>query len=256
MLTDVRCIWCQKERSVWSVEHPIPEALGNTEITLDVGVCRPCNNKRLAGLDRALLKPFELLTVSLGIPRKGGRKPTIDGWRGMRSRWRDGQPELFLNAGPGDVTTPMGVLKPAKTGILDLKMPDHPIVGEKSTVSIKHELRFDRKFVRAIYKCGFELFIFQTNLDIAQAQAFDKVRLFCLEDEGHISGLAIFREHDLRGVSTYYMEPERPETSACSFELFGIEFVCDFSAEQTYLDTVERELAVAGGPTCHRIPYC
>lgn len=253
----MRCIWCQKERSVWSLEHPIPESLGNSEITLTEGVCRKCNNS-FGGLDGALLRPFELLTVSLGIPRKGGRKPTIAGWRGMKSRWVSEQPELFLNAGPGDVVTPMGILKAASkgAGISSITMPDHPVVGQRVNIGIRHDLRFDRRFVRGIYKCGFELLLLQIGLDLAHDPAFDRVRSFCLDDEGDLSALVIFREFERSGTSTYFMEPQLPSSAACSFELFGMEFVCDFSPRQKYLDRIESEGAEAVEATAiHRIPY-
>lgn len=253
----MRCIWCQKERSVWTLEHPIPESLGNSEITLPKGVCRKCNSA-FGVLDAALLRPFELLTVSLGIPRKGGRRPTIDGWRGMKSRWVGEQPELFLNAGPDDVVTPIGTLKVASkaAGIQSITTPDHPVPGQRVDIGIRHDLRFGRKFVRGIYKCGFELLLLQIGLDLAQDPAFDRVRSFCLDDEGDLSALVIFREFDRVGVSSYFMEPELPSSAACSFELFGMEFICDFSPGQRYLDRIESEGAEAvGAAAIHRIPY-
>lgn len=255
--TAVRCIWCQKERSAWSIEHPIPESLGNTDLVLDVGVCRPCNNS-FGGLDRALLLPFEMLTFQLGIPRKKGKKPTIDGWRGVKTRWINGHAELFVNAGPGSVDAPTGRLNPAdkSSGIHTFKFPEAPVVGQRYEFGFKHDLKFDRKFTRGIYKSGLELLALQTSLDFVQDATFDRVRQFCRYDEGEVQALAIFRSLDRAGISTYYMEHGRPETTVCSFELFGIEFVCEFSSPQEYLEMLERaDHPEAVGGAVHRIPY-
>lgn len=48
-----RCLYCLREdRAFTSVEHVIPEGMGNKEIVLPVGVvCDKCNNGELSKLD-------------------------------------------------------------------------------------------------------------------------------------------------------------------------------------------------------------
>lgn len=79
----MRCIFCKQDSSASkSVEHIIPESLGNTTVVLPRGVvCDRCNNYfarkveapffNLLGIDE--LRFFE------GIPNKDGKIPTVNG---------------------------------------------------------------------------------------------------------------------------------------------------------------------------------
>ena len=83
-MTDEICIWC-RERPGTSLEHIAPDALGcPPDFVLTKGVCTECNQKN-GQLDRALLTPFEIMTVMKGIPRKKGKKPTVDGFASFAS---------------------------------------------------------------------------------------------------------------------------------------------------------------------------
>ena len=107
------CIWCLGDFPKLSREHAIPESLGcPDDLVLTNVACARCNNA-LATLDQALLKQFEPITVMYGVPRKGGRPPTIDGWRAIASRHRADGPHMFLNAGPGVVEAGGKRLHPA-----------------------------------------------------------------------------------------------------------------------------------------------
>jgi hypothetical protein len=242
------------------VEHIIPESLGNTEMILAEGVCRSCNNA-LSGVDRSLLKQFEIATFVLGVPRKGGRPATIDGWRGVRTHIQDGKPSLYVNAGPGAVITPAGPLKPTDrtSGLRALRWSKEPVIGQEHQINFEQEMRFDRKFTRGIYKCGFETLVRYVGTDVAQDGAFDAVRAFTRHHRGHLEALAIFRPQDdpREGVLTYYMESGNAAASAASFILFGIEFVCDFHPSQPYLRMLETKVADEDvGGKLRRIPYC
>ena len=79
----MRCIFCKvrSDDSV-SVEHVIPESLGNTEHVLPPGVvCDKCNNYFARKIERPLLESvyFRQRTVSLAIPTKRGNAPRIVG---------------------------------------------------------------------------------------------------------------------------------------------------------------------------------
>jgi hypothetical protein len=73
------CLFClTADGGFSSVEHPIPESLGNTELILPKGVvCDRCNNGRLAVLDQALadLMPLKMRRTTLGIENKRGNVP-------------------------------------------------------------------------------------------------------------------------------------------------------------------------------------
>ncbi len=80
------CLYCrQTNRSFCSVEHVIPESLGNTDsqfnraIVLPKGVvCDHCNNGVLSFLDQALIKfdPIAFMKTFHRIPSKSGALPS------------------------------------------------------------------------------------------------------------------------------------------------------------------------------------
>jgi hypothetical protein len=119
-------------------------------------------------------------------------------------------------------------------------------------------MRFDRKFTRGIYKCGFETLVRYVGTDIANEECFDAVRQFTRYNRGTLHALAIFRpDSPLEGVMSLYMESGNTAASAASFSLFGIEFVCDFDPAQPYIGMLESWVTaedIDGG--LRRIPFC
>ena len=93
----MRCIFCKHDSSTSvSVEHIVPESLGNIDHVLPVGVvCDGCNQYFARKVERQLLESpiFRLLRANMAIPNKRGRipawvprmgqtDPTIDRWDG------------------------------------------------------------------------------------------------------------------------------------------------------------------------------
>lgn len=77
--SDRGCLFCLgADGGFNSVEHPIPESLGNTELVLPKGVvCDRCNNGPLSELDGYLadFMPLKMRRTTLGIPNKVGKVP-------------------------------------------------------------------------------------------------------------------------------------------------------------------------------------
>lgn len=78
-LSPMRCIFCKQQSSTnRSVEHIIPESLGNAEHTLPAGaVCDRCNQYFARKVERQLLESpiFRHLRANMEIPSKKGRIP-------------------------------------------------------------------------------------------------------------------------------------------------------------------------------------
>lgn len=78
----MRCIFCKQDSSASkSVEHIVPESLGNTEHVLPIGsVCDGCNQYFARKVERPLLESpmLRLLRKSMAVPNKRGRIPA---WR-------------------------------------------------------------------------------------------------------------------------------------------------------------------------------
>lgn len=78
----MKCIFCKRDSSgSRSVEHIVPESLGNTKLTLPRGtVCDSCNNYFATHVEAPVLasKEFSYLRFHQEIPNKRGRLPSVD----------------------------------------------------------------------------------------------------------------------------------------------------------------------------------
>lgn len=190
------CIWCQKEPNRYSREHGIPESFGcPDELVLDDVACARCNNG-LAILDQALLKQFEVFTMMLGVPRKRGRPPTVDGWGPLRG-WHDsGGPQLAVNGGPGDVEVGSRRLRGAnkQNGTTDVWV--EPTEGR---MGFKQQFGNDPRFVPALYKIGLNLVAKHLGPGVAAAPDYDHVREFVRRDPAgpHMRALLSPETHGL-----------------------------------------------------------
>lgn len=113
------CLFCrQSDGGFSSVEHILPESLGNKSIVLPTGVvCDRCNNGALANIDEALggFFPIEMMKTWHGIPSKAGKLPAFKFDNGtMRCRSpgdlflaldsAKGQPEAAVPSPPGQAS--------------------------------------------------------------------------------------------------------------------------------------------------------
>jgi hypothetical protein len=82
--SDMRCIFCKKNSSnSKSVEHIIPESLGNIDHCLPIGiVCDTCNNYFGTKIEGPLLETpyFKNLRGRQSVPNKRGKCPPINGF--------------------------------------------------------------------------------------------------------------------------------------------------------------------------------
>jgi hypothetical protein len=183
MNTDLhRCIWCGM-LSESTLEHILPDSLGcPPQFVLEKGVCKKCNNG-LADLDGALLKQFEIVAFMAGVPKKGGRPPSIDTWAGIAARVGASGPEMHINAGPQSIEAfgrKLNPISPAK-GLSDHKFTADSGVGK---VSFSQTFGDDPKFVRAIYKVAFSSFTFYQGIQAANNPLHDDVRAFVKHGKG------------------------------------------------------------------------
>lgn len=83
----MRCLFCKADSSTSrSVEHIVPESLGNVEHVLPVGaVCDACNQYFARKVERQLLESpmFRLLRADMAVPNKRGRFPAWQPADGM-----------------------------------------------------------------------------------------------------------------------------------------------------------------------------
>ncbi len=79
----MRCLFCKQDSSISkSVEHIIPESLGNTTYVLPRGVvCDKCNNYFSRKIEQPFLDSVEMKAMRFreAIPNKRGRVPPVEG---------------------------------------------------------------------------------------------------------------------------------------------------------------------------------
>jgi hypothetical protein len=225
------CIWCGSDEAK-SLEHIVPEALGcPDDFILREGVCAKCNHKN-GRLDRALLTPYEIITVMKGIPRKKGKRPTVDGYATISSDYDENGPAFYINREKYAVETPSGrklVGSRADDPIRDLEWQKNPDGTVK--VSYKQEMRFDRQAVRGLFKIAVESIAFFEGLDAAHDSSLSAVKNFVLYGKGDFRAIMMV---DQNPAYESYFSPcflKDGIGRIHGMTLLGIGFACDFDAD-------------------------
>lgn len=184
-MTEETCIWCGGSPAA-SLEHIAPDALGCPEdFVLTKGVCSRCNHRN-GRLDRALLTPFEIMTVPKGVPRKRGKKPTIDGSASIFSDYDENGPVIYMNHETIPIDLPNGKRLSgvnAANPIRNFEMENQN--DGKVKLSYDQELRFDRKAVRGLFRIAVETVAFFEGLSAARAPDLTSARRFVTDGVGN-----------------------------------------------------------------------
>lgn len=227
-MTQECCIWCGESR-ISSLEHIVPEALGcPAGFVLAKGVCAGCNNRN-GKLDRALLTPFEIMTVLKGVTRKRGRRPTVNGFRSFSSTYDENGPVFFMNREKYSIDIAGGNPLPGLTAddpIKDFKV-SHNSDGS-ATLSYNQELRFDRQSVRGLFKIAVEAIAHFEGLEAARDPSLSAVKQFVRAGQGDFRALLT---PDQNTKYESYFGPchvSQDGIRVYGMTLLGIGFLCDF----------------------------
>ncbi|WP_129146036.1 HNH endonuclease [Bradyrhizobium vignae] len=233
------CIWCRNEFERLSTEHGIPESLGcPKDLVLRNVVCVNCNNA-LGTVDQALLKQFEVATVVYGVCRKGGRRPTIDGWRAISSKHLETGQHIFINAGPQIVEAEGKRLHPAakSNGIFDTW-----IDPEAGRLGFSQEFGNDPRFVRALYKIGLNLVARHYGVTEAADTQYEHIRAFVWGRPDAPKLRAVMDTTQTLGPVTGASNPivkDGRDFPLFSVAILGLMFLIDMSPQQPGLRDLE-----------------
>lgn len=223
------CIWCLSASYKPSLEHIVPDAIGCPEgFVLRDGVCAACNNG-LGHLDQALLRQFEVQAFLCGIPRKGGRRPSLESWAGLAGRWTPDGPELHLNAGPDAQEAYGRRLSPASasTGIRDASVK---VDGAEATTRFSMAFGADPKFTRAIYKIALGTVAYFLGVEAAASTPFDPVRAFVRKGEGPFRVLLL---SEVGEIASQVSPPwSHPDGMSVPMTLLGVDLIADLDPAQ------------------------
>lgn len=242
------CIWCKKNFDKLSIEHVIPEGLACPDelVRTDVA-CGPCNNS-LSRVDRALVKQFELHTVIHRVPRKNGKPPMINSWKGLRSRMGANGPEMFINGGPGAVKVAGETLQPAskKDGVSDVW-----IKPDEGTAGFRQQFGNDRRFLPAIHKIGLNLIAVCKSPQIAASARYDHIRSFVRLEKDAVHLSAVLEKETIFGAVTGANMVEKAGRQDPMFRIMilGTTFFVDTSPDQSGLRDFRATATMMGEPS-------
>jgi hypothetical protein len=220
------CLICERaDGGFSSVEHPIPESLGNTSIVLPAGVvCDRCNQGVLATLDEQLVA-FPALMIrrtSLGVRTKAGKVPVTSF---VNSR-------LIHN---GQFAALVGEMSPRTWTETHRSRIDPRYSLGMATVSGGRRLtpQYCRKVARALIKVGFECAWLERAAEL-HGPIFDSVRAAILgTDPNHHGYLFVAGQIDERNtaISVDYTARRHNEEEITSLlvhaNFYGVRMVTD-----------------------------
>jgi hypothetical protein len=183
-------------------------------------------------LDRALLVPFEIITVLKGVRRKKGRRPTIDGFSSIASRYDENGPAIYINRETYSVTTPSGRRLKGTTKsdpISEFRLTHLP--GGVGNIQFNQELRFGLEAVRGLFKIAVESVAFFEGLEAARNPELDLVKAFVTKGSGNFRALLMPDPNP--GYESYFGPCFRAEdgSRAVGMTILGIGFICDFESD-------------------------
>ena len=220
------CLYCKKtEGDFTSVEHIVPQCLGNDELILPKGVvCDSCNNGVLANLDSFLADFLALHRVYFRIPTKAGKIPIA----------------RFANM----------TISPTDTGIyVDLDHRRFIKEGRpKADGSIEFSLKIRgprmtrtrcQKLARAFYKIALGVIYLDVDdhkLD-PRSERFNEVREI-IQGEKDFSGYIIIlgEKPDNKSNMQYqcFNLPDGTELILFHLNFFGMKFMFDFEQRKVF----------------------
>jgi len=231
MTAQAFCLWCGSTPAV-SLEHILPDALGcPPDFVLNEGVCKKCNFAN-GKLDRAVLKPFELITVVKGSPRKKGKRPTVDGFSTVSSGYDENGPTIFINREGRSIKLPNGkYLGPHNSQDPFQNFKHELLPSGQVKISYSQRLELTRAGVRGLFKIALESVAFFEGLAVALSPEFDGIRRFVRCDEGSFMVVMVA---DPSKAYDHYFAPSFSKSGFArmvGMTILGVGFACDFSPD-------------------------
>lgn len=175
------------------------------------------------------------------VPRKGGKRPSLDSWASMAGRYMDTGPELHINGGPGDIKALGKTLKliPAMKELQDISFGT---CGGIARLSYTQRFGDDPKFIRALYKVAISVTAFWLGPDVAGSSDMAAVRKFVRNGRGAFRVLLLGSSNRIDHHFTPPWKGNDNPYMAVGMRVFGVDFVVDFDPEQRLIALMEKLL--------------
>jgi hypothetical protein len=199
----------------------------------------------MGNLDRALLRQFELMAFIGNVPRKGGRRPSLDSWASIAGRYAKGGPEMHINGGPGLIEALGKTLKPVPA-TREIENVSFEVSGATATLKFSQRFGDDPKFIRALYKVAVGVTVFWLGPHVVRGAEMNAVRKFVKKGKGAFKILMLGRS----GGMCHRFSPPYKGTStpflAVGMRIFGVDFLADFDPGQRLIAAMENKLLEEG----------
>lgn len=216
------CLYCgTKSGKFMSMEHIVPESLGNSELILPKGVvCDSCNNGVLAYLDNILLKDevIGFFRTWFKIPNKTGKLADAK-YGNMRVSHKDKGIRIDLaKFSPKHLQE----VNTRPDGHVEFKLN---MIGRKLT-----ENRL-KEFARSLYKIGLGI-VYLDDSKLALSPRFDEVRQIILGNKDFCGYIVI----NIASKPTVHSNmiyrhlnlPNGRRVALFQLRFFGVEYIFDF----------------------------
>lgn len=238
------CIWCKQSNRAKSIEHIIPEAMGCPEnfVLKNGEVCQSCNNK-LGILDQSVINAFDLTIFMADIPRKRGKKPTVNSRGNMIAQWINGEQYISINMDPISVTLPWGT----RVGPYGKSARNVSATFKKdrglAKISFQLTIGDDPKFIRGIYKIAFESIAYFLGPRELLNPWSDEIRRFVLNGEGQ-RRLVMLSPQEIR--YHHRIDPPLRQIDSSGYvmrmQLAYVNFLADLTDDGSAIAKICREL--------------
>lgn len=165
-----------------------------------------------------------------GIRRKGGKRPTVDGFATVASGYDENGPAFFFNREKFAVKTPTGKMLAPTSRLDEIEHFEMTHLGDgQISVTMRQRLLFDRKAVRGLFKIALETIAYHEGIECAAQSKFDHVRKFVKDDIGNLAAVML-PGGPFDNYFTNRFTNDRGETMV-PMTILEIGFICDFDRD-------------------------
>lgn len=252
----MNCIWC-KNIVVESVpEHIIPEPLGCPQnfILENKEICKECNNN-LGHIDQALIDDFDIIIFQNNIHRKKNKKPIISNRGNLFGKDTSYGNTYFINMENYIIRTPFGDKVSSFKGQKRNIKAKFSLNGDKAKVNFSTEIGNSQKFVRGIYKIGFEALVFRYGVVEALKTKYDSIRQYVMEGISKRKILISTPEKLIYKNELFDFWLTEKDDYVATFRLGYFDFVVDLSVDMNTIETMEKEIIKNGWQNSYKVIY-
>lgn len=243
MKTKHKCIFCLAENNGFNtVEHIVPESLGNTEDILENTVCDKCQNYFGREIENYVLRktPFGFWRTLSGTLSKKGKMPFFDGTQNKRTSEKLNDYHEYSDKGltiySGDNESIIAV------EVQDAKIKEEILTGKKQNIKIVMTPKMLIYMGRFLGKIALEYWCKEFNEDVFNLR-FNEIRKYIRY--GTVKKMwPIFQGHLKENLLLYSKEKDIGKRTLYAYRFFEIDgqvlFCFDIGLERYSIILTER----------------